>query len=378
MREARLQRALDDAIAAGAAPFLVAATADSRGTSFQGVSGPGVTGESLFRIFSMTKAVAAVALAILVERGRLSLDDAVADLLPGFGDVKVLEGFDGDAPRLRDPKTACTVRHLANHTSGLAYEFWNEDIKRYRKVTGHPSVMSGQLAALPYPLLFDPGTQWEYGTGIDLLGRVIEAVAGERIDSFCTREIFEPLGMRDTVFEMDPVRAARLAPAFARTDDGFAPRRIAPAAGPEFYGMGHALYSTAGDYLRLLRLLLNEGTLDGARLISAETCRIMLANQTGDLPIRPLKTALPSNSADIDLFPGIAKSHSLTAFRVEEDVPGMRPAGSQGWAGVLNSHWWIDPANDLAAVYMTQLSPFADPRLMAAYESFERAVYADN
>jgi methyl acetate hydrolase len=373
MPEAGLQSILDASVSSGEAPFLIALTADSQGITFSGTAGHGVTTDSILRVFSMTKAVAGLATAILVERRLLDLDRLVADILPEFDAVQVLEGFDGDRPMLRAPRTACTVGHLATHTSGLVYEFWNEDIKRYRKLTGHPSVMSGRLAALPYPLVFDPGTRWDYGIGIDLLGRVIEAVTGERIDVFCAREIFAPLGMTDTVFELDEARAARLAPAFARTEDGFAERTIAPPSSPEFYGMGHALYSTAGDYMRLLRMILGEGSLDGARLIEPETCRLMLANHIGELRTVPMRTALAPNSADVDLFPSTPKTHSLIGLRVEDDVPGMRSAGAQGWAGVLNTHWWVDPARDLAGLFMTQLSPFADPRLMAAYERFERA-----
>ncbi len=376
MREGRLQRVLDEAILAGDAPFLIAGTTDSKGITFQGVSGPTVTFDSVLRIYSMTKAVAGLALSMLVERKAIDLDQPVADILPDFAGLAVLEGFDGDKPLLRAPTTVCTVRHLTTHTSGLAYEFWSEDLMRYRKVAGHPSVMTGKLEALPYPLLFDPGTRWSYGIGIDWLGRVIEAVSGETIDAFCKREIFGPLGMDATVFEMESTLGARLSPAFVRDGGGFASKRMAPPANPGFYGMGHALYSTAGDYLRLLRLLLRGGELDGARIISAATCAMLLANHTGALAIEPMRTVLATNSHDVDVFPGTKKSHSLAAIRVEEDMPDMRAAGSQGWAGVLNSHWWIDPQRDIAAVFMTQLAPFADPKLMMAYERFERAVYA--
>lgn len=376
MREPALQRVLDEAILSRAAPFLIVGTADSTGMTFQGVSGPTVTFDSVLRIYSMTKAVAGLALAILVEREAIALDGPVSDILPEFADLKVLAGFDGGEPVLRAPKTVCTVRHLASHTSGLAYEFWSDDLMRYRKIAEHPSVMTGKLAALPYPLLFDPGTRWGYGIGIDWLGRVIEAVSGERIDAFCRREIFEPLGMDSTAFEMEPTLAARLSSAFVRDGNEFVAKRMAPPTNPDFYGMGHALYSSAGDYLRFLRMLLRGGELDGTRVVSAETCAMLMANHTGALAIEPMRTVLASNSHDVDVFPGTRKSHSLAAIRVEEDVPGMRTAGSQGWAGVLNSHWWIDPQRDIAAVFATQLAPFADPQLMAAYERFERAVYA--
>jgi CubicO group peptidase (beta-lactamase class C family) len=205
----------------------------------------------------------------------------------------------------------------------------------------------------------------------------VEAIDGRRIDAFCREEIFEPLRMTSTAFEADGPLAARLASVNARGGDGrMAPFELSPPSHPEFYGMGHSLYSTAGDYLRFLRMFLNRGTLDGAGVLSPEGVQTMLANQIGDLQIGALKTTMPPISADVDLFPGILKTHSLGFMRVEQDVPGGRSAGSQGWAGVLNTHYWFDPQRDVAAVLMTQTLPFLEPPFVQVYAEFERAVYA--
>jgi methyl acetate hydrolase len=205
---------------------------------------------------------------------------------------------------------------------------------------------------------------------------VVQKVSGRSIDQFCTDEIFAPLGMTDTGFEVNASQAARMASVNIRGEDGqFGDFALAPPSKPEFYGMGHALYSTAPDYMRFLRMVMNGGALDGHRLISEAGLTTMLTNQIGSIPIPVLTSLAPPLSADVDLFPGTRKSHSLAFMRFEEDIPGMRHAGSQGWAGLLNSHYWLDPKADVIGVLMTQSLPFAEPRFMKTYEAFERATY---
>ncbi|HEU0220844.1 MAG TPA: serine hydrolase domain-containing protein, partial [Paracoccaceae bacterium] len=193
----RLDNVLADAVAAGDAPFLVAMTGNAEGVTWQGGAGERRPGEpaqidTVFRIFSMTKAVGCTAAMILIDRGQLSADTPVEQILPEFKDIRVLEGFEGDKPHLRAPKKKATIRHLATHTSGFVYEFWNPDIPKYMEATGLPTIISGRLSALYYPLVFDPGERWDYGIGIDWLGRAVEKVDGRSIDAFCREEIFDP------------------------------------------------------------------------------------------------------------------------------------------------------------------------------------------
>ena len=288
-----LQAVLDSAVAQGDVPFAIGLLGDPSGTRWQGAAGLAAPGraaapDTVLRLFSMTKAIGAVAAMILVERGVLDLDAPVSSVLPEFADLPLLTGWDGDAPRLRRPTRTATLRHLATHTSGLEYETWSPDIHRWRQATGRPLAPSGRLDALRQPLCFEPGSRWAYGTGIDWLGRAVEATDGRRIDAFCREEIFQPLGMPDTVFELAPPLEDRLADVAARQPDGaFAPARAAPPSHPEFYGMGHALYGTGSDYLRFLRMLLRGGELDRARLLSPATVRELMANQTGRPPDRP-------------------------------------------------------------------------------------------
>lgn len=376
----------DEVLAAAVArqdvPFVVAMTANAGGVTWSGAAGHAAPGrpaaeDTLFRIFSMTKAVGSTAAMILIDRGRLDPDTPVEDILPEFATIQVIDRFDGDTPVMRPPARKATVRQLATHTSGLEYEFWNPTVARYLATTGRPSILAGTKEALFYPMVSDPGTRWGYGIGIDWLGQVVEKVDGRRVDRFCREEIFEPLGMSDTAFEVSPSMEARLAAVAARGEDGaLVETALAPPSRPEVYGMGHALYSTAPDYIRFLRMFLNRGSLEGARILSEAGVAAMLADNMGGLAFEKMITAAPPVTADFDPFPGIAKTHSFGFLRVESDVPGMRSAGAQSWAGVLNTHYWFDPARDIAAVIMTQTLPFVEPRFMRLYEAYERAVYA--
>ncbi|WP_162906626.1 serine hydrolase domain-containing protein [Algihabitans albus] len=379
---AALETLLSEAVAKDTLPFAVAMVGDSEGIEWSCCAGDAAKGQparedSVFRIFSMTKAIGSLAAMILIDRDKLDFDTPVAEILPEFDRLKVIDRFDGDTAILRDPVRPATVRHLATHTSGLEYEIWNADMPRYMEATGLPSILSGSREGLFYPLMSDPGTRWAYGNGIDWLGQVVEAVDGRSIDRFCREEVFEPLAMTSTGFEPGQTKQDRLVDSTIRGGDGsFEPFEIAPPPNPEFYGMGHALYATAPDYLRFLRMLLNGGTLDGQTILSRHGVERMLANHIGDLSLEKMVTVAPAVSADVDIFPGTRKTHSFGFMRVEEDLPGQRSAGSQGWAGVLNTHYWFDPHQDLAAVLMTQFLPFADPRFMQLYSDFETAVYA--
>ncbi|WP_146345737.1 serine hydrolase domain-containing protein [Phaeobacter marinintestinus] len=376
----KLDDVLADAVTARQVPFAVAMTGTASGITYCGAAGEAAAGrlageDTVFRIYSMTKAIGSVAAMILIDRGLLSPDTPVGDILPAWNDLPVLDGWDGDTPVLRPQKTVATIRHLATHSSGMAYEFWNPDVLRYLEATGIPTVMSGKRAGLNYPLASDPGTQWGYGGSIDWLGQIVEAVDGRRIDAFCYDEILGPLGMTDTRFEPDGLED-RLADVSMRVGaDGFRPTRMGPPKHPEFYGMGHALYSTAPDYMAFLRMVLNRGTLNGVRILSDDAWDLLANDQMQGLTFAKM-TAAARGSTDVD-YPGRTMTHSFAFLRNEEPWRGKRSAGSLGWAGICNTHYWIDPARDLCAVLMTQSLPFIESPFLQAYDAFERAVYAE-
>jgi CubicO group peptidase (beta-lactamase class C family) len=380
---ARIDSVLQAAVDAGDVPCVVAMAADANGPIYEGAAGPRTVGESdpvspdtMLRVASMTKMVATVAALQQLERGTLDLDAPVEQYLPEFADLQVLEGFDGDVPRLRPPRTRATVRHLVTHTSGLAYWFWNADIVRWEEATGTPNVLSGSNEIFAAPLVADPGTRYEYGINTDWLGRVVEAASGQSLDEYFAEHILGPLGMTSTTFLMSAEQRANSLPVHLRGEDGaWAPSDVDWSQEPAWWAGGHGLYSTPRDYLKFQRMLLGGGALDGARLLDADTVAAAFTNQIGELDFPlAIATADPGTTADFDAGPGFKWGLGLLLNR--EQQPGMRAAGSGAWAGLMNTHFWVDPASGVTGAVYTQTLPFVEPRVFQVYVDFERALYA--
>jgi methyl acetate hydrolase len=363
---------------------LVAAAADTRGTIYQSAFGrrsvaesQRMTTDTVFRIASMTKAITGAAAMQMVEQGKLGLDQPAREILPSLADTKVLLGFDSqDYPILRAPKTQITLRNLLTHTAGFVYDTWNAEMHKYAQVTGLPPARTGKLESLNAPLNFDPGERWEYGINIDIAGRMVEQVSGLDLETYMQRHLFTPLGMPDTSFIQRPEWDSRLGPIHARQTNGsLVPLPPPPVVKREFYAGGGGLFSTASDYLRFLRALMNGGELDGNRILKPETVALMFQNQMGDLDVQPLPTQVPEMSNPVNLFPGMKKKWGLTFLINTEQGPAGRSAGSLAWAGLNNTYYWLDPVKKIAGVFMTQTLPFADHTVLEALDAFESAVY---
>ena len=340
-------------------------------------SGTTMTPDTVGWIASMTKAVTGAAAMQLVEQGRIELDGPASAVIPYLGEIEVLEGFDDDGqPKTRPPKQQVTLRHLLTHTSGFAYEIWSEDILAYQEARGVPQFMTCENAALTTPLLFDPGDRWDYGIGIDWAGKMIEAVSGQRLGHYMKENIFDPLGMDDTAFRITPAMRQRIATVHARGEDGaWIPMEFTIEQDPEFEMGGGGLYSTVSDYLKFIRMILNNGTANGHRVLRRETVETMSANSIGNSCVVKLSTAMPPYSNDAEFFPGMEKTWGLTFMINNEAAPTGRTAGSLGWAGLANSYFWIDPAKGIGGAYLTQILPFADEKSLPLYLDFETAVY---
>jgi CubicO group peptidase (beta-lactamase class C family) len=325
----------------------------------------------------MTKAVTGAAAMQLVERGELTLDGPVADIVPELATKGVLEGFDASGRAItRKPRRPITLRHLLTHTSGLGYDTWNADVMRYRKATGIPAVGSCQNAALTTPLLAEPGERWEYGISIDWIGKLVEVVSGKSLGSYMQDNIFSPLGMSSTGYRISPGMEVRRASTHQRQPDGsLTPTDWVRQQEPLIELGGGGLYSTAGDYLQFVRMILNRGSANGSQVLQPATVDLMAQNAMGDIRVTMLKTQTPERSLDAEFFPGLPKSWGLSFMINEETAPTGRPAGSLAWAGIQNTFFWIDPKTRIGGVYLTQILPFVDEKALAVFYDFETAVY---
>ena len=249
-------------------------------------------------------------------------------------------------------------------------------MNRYLEAMSLPRAASGRRVALCLPLAFDPGTRWEYGIGIDWAGLMVEAASGQRLGDYFREHIFAPLGMGSTAYRITPGMRKRLAKVHQRNaDGGLAATAFETNQDPEFEPGGGGLYSTAGDYLRFTRMILDGGRAGPNQVLRPETVDLMTSNAMGGLRVQPLPTARPGLSCDAEFFPGTPKSWGLTFMINEADAPTGRPAGSLAWAGLANTHFWIDPKNGIAGLHMAQVLPFVDPRALARFHAFEAAVY---
>jgi methyl acetate hydrolase len=363
---------LDSAVAKGALHGVAALVVDRNGPLFHHAAGE-ANERTLFRNASMTKAVATTAALQLVEQGRLSLDATVESILPEFGQLSVLDGFDGDTPRLRPPASKATVRQLMTHTAGLGYFFLSEKLMRYHTLTGEPTALSGLKRSLSVPLVNDPGTAWEYGVNTDWLGLVVEKLSGQSLGSYVRQHVWGPLGMNDSTFEPSAEQRARLLRVMQRQADGKlapSPHDLPPTS--EWDAAGHGSYGTVQDYGRFVQAWLN----DGAGVLSAATARMALQDQLGQIkPPELMKSTMPELSNDVPALP-VPQSWGLGFHLTLTDLPGMRSSGTGDWAGVFNSYYWIDRSKGIGGVLMTQLLPFFDMPVIETLLGFEMAVYA--
>jgi methyl acetate hydrolase len=382
--EKNLDTVLQEAVERGDVPGVIGAITNRDETIYQGAfgerrlgQGVPMTIDTVTYLASMTKPITAAAAMQLVEQGKLELDAPISRWVPDAAKLQVLDGWDGSGePRLRAPKREVTLRDLMTHTSGFAYDLWDADLARYMKLKGVPALDSGEEAAFYPPLMFDPGERWEYGISIDWIGKLVETVSGKSLGTYMQENIFNPLDMDSTGYRISPDMEARRASTHQRSPDGkLAPTDWVRQQEPLLESGGGGLYSTAGDYLQFVRMILNRGSANGNQVLKPETVDLMSQNAMGDVRVTMLKTQNPARSLDAEFFPGLPKSWGLSFMINEERAPTGRPAGSLAWAGIQNTFFWIDPRSGLGGVYLTQILPFVDEKALAVFYDFEEAVY---
>jgi CubicO group peptidase (beta-lactamase class C family) len=379
-----IDQVFSQAVNANDVPGVVAMAATDEGIIYEGAFGKRelgndatMTPDTVVWIASMTKALTSAAAMQLVERGQLQLDSPAAEVVPELSKVQVLEGFDASGtPQLRPPKRAMTLKHLLTHTAGFSYEIWSADIVKYQEVTGTPGITTCENAALTTPLLFDPGERWDYGINIDWVGKMVEAVSGQRLGDYLQQNLFAPLGMHSTSFKLLPSQRAQLASVHARGAEGsLAVFPFETPQEPQFQMGGGGLYSTAQDYMSFTQMLLQRGAFNGNQVLQPETVHMMSQNHIGDLDCVALKTVAPQLSNDADFFPGMQQKWGLSFLINTAQTPQGRSPGSLAWAGLANTFFWIDPMKRVTGVFLTQILPFFDHKAITLFRDYEAAVY---
>jgi CubicO group peptidase (beta-lactamase class C family) len=321
--------------------------------------------DTLWRIYSMTKPITSVAALMLWERGDLELSDPVSAFVPAFADARVYKAGGAPNPATVPATEPVRVWHLLTHTSGLTYGFHNaHPVDAMYRARGHDvagpdgvDLATACDALARVPLLFQPGTEWNYGVSTDVLGRVVEVVSGESLDTFFARHVLGPLGMDETTWSVSADDRDRLATLYTPGRAGpVRNRNLGDAAfrPPTLLSGGAGLISTAGDYHRFTQMLLRGGELDGVRLLGPRTVAHMTRNHLpGGVDLaqfgRPLFAE--ANYAGTGFGLGVAV--------VVDPVPGrvLTNAGEYSWGGLASTAFYVDPADELTAMFFTQLLP---------------------
>ena len=320
--------------------------------------------DTIYRIYSMTKPITTVAALMLYEEGCFQLDDPVAKFIPAFADTRVFAGGDADSFTTEPLVRPVTVHDLMIHTSGLTYGFQHEHavdaLYRKRQVEFNANIgpLAGVVeAAAAQPLVFQPGTRWNYSVSTDVLGRLVEIWSGVPLDTFFDERILRPLDMRDTGFHVPEGQGDRLASSYVQTDDGGL-ALVDPAGESRFLkpaitlSGGGGLVSTAADYLRFVRMLRGHGTLEGARILGRKSVELMTTNHLpGDLADmgRPRFAEMP--------FAGIGFGLGVSVLLDPAKARILGSPGEYAWGGMASTAFWADPAEDMIVLLLTQLMP---------------------
>jgi methyl acetate hydrolase len=371
----------------GGVPGVVAMATDRKANIYQGAAGVRELGktqpmtlDSVFAIFSTTKALTGTLVMQLVEEGLLSLDDDAGRWVPELDELQVLDGFDANGqPRLRAPKRKVKVNDLMLHTSGLCYEFFSGDDLKFRGAKNIPTVVSSSFESIRTVLLHDPGAAWTYGVNIDWLGRIVEKHRDKRLGEVMRERLFDPLGMDEIGFRMTDSMKSRRVVIHDRAADGKltpVPDLVLPDPPPMDMG-GHGLYATVGEYMKFIRMVLNNGSGPNGRVLKPETVDAMARDglQAAGLSVGGWATSIPSLSNTGEFFPGLDKGWAYSFMTNRERAPSGRSPGSLMWAGLANCFFWIDRTAGVGGYWATQLLPFQDAASYPAFVEFETTVY---
>ena len=384
---AKAAAVLDQTIAAGTLNFAVAAVGNTTGQTWSHAAGyqdaektKPASPDNIIQIASMTKLVTTIAALQLMEQGKLDLDTPISAYAPELNGLQVLKGFAADdTPIFEKANRAPTARELMTHTAGYVYEFWNANALKGGQLGVTPSLF-GEGNYLEAPLAFQPGTAWEYGINTDWLGVLVEKLSGQRLAEYFDDNIFMPLGMTDTFYELPVGKLDRSVTVMARAAEGlvklpsFQPTPMEKGSMPHYSG-GGGLSSTVADYGRVLQMLLNGGSLDGKTLLKSETVDTMFQNNIGDIQPVALATVMPTLSNTADMSFGNEVTFGLGLLIHTDGIDGGRKPNTGSWAGLFNSYYWVDREAGTYGIFGTQVLPFYDGVAIETLLEFEQAVY---
>lgn len=371
----------------GGVPGVVAMATDRDRNFYEGAAGTREIGQdqpmgadSVFAIFSTTKAITGTCAMQLVEEGRIRLDDPAGKYVPEIDRIQVLDGFDDEGrPRTRAPRRPITVNDLMLHTAGFCYEFFSADDLRYRSARGIPTVVSSSVDSIRTVLLHDPGEAWTYGVNIDWLGLIVEQQRGQRLGAVMAERVFGPLDMKEIGFTMTPSMRERRVTIHDRAADGrLTPLRDLVLPDPPAMDMGgHGLYATVPEYMKFIRMILNDGAGPHGRVLKPETVQAMCRDGLSAMGLSTggWTSSIASLSNSGEFFAGTPKGWAYTFMTNREPTPSGRPAGSLMWAGLANCYYWIDRANGIGGYWATQILPFQDAVSYPGFVQFETGVY---
>ena len=384
---AKAAAVLDQTIAAGTLNFAVAAVGNTTGQTWSHAAGyqdaektKPASPDNIIQIASMTKLVTTIAALQLMEQGKLDLDTPISAYAPELNGLQVLKGFAADdTPIFEKANRAPTARELMTHTAGYVYEFWNANALKGGQLGVTPSLF-GEGNYLEAPLAFQPGTAWEYGINTDWLGVLVEKLSGQRLAEYFDDNIFMPLGMTDTFYELPVGKLDRSVTVMARAAEGlvklpsFQPTPMEKGSMPHYSG-GGGLSSTVADYGRVLQMLLNGGSLHGKTLLKPETVDSMFQNNIGDIQPVALATVMPTLSNTADMSFGNEVTFGLGLLIHTDGIDGGRKPNTGSWAGLFNSYYWVDREAGTYGIFGTQVLPFYDGVAIETLLEFEQAVY---